>query len=205
MISRLRHRAIVQRCVRINGIAAINTSPCPCKHLSDCPLAAELPDDSAKLPGDWVGADSVGGSANVNLAFLREVVRQGKLSEFQVQALFGQQRDELVLGNYLLSDKLGQDSLGALFVAETAEESLRFTLRMLPCTSRRQLYRIVRLIDDAAPALAHPNVAKNPLRNDHRADIFSLGATQAAPSPEVDPADEVPRYFTADEDFDLPE
>jgi serine/threonine protein kinase len=95
-------------------------------------------------------------------ALARELVRRGWLTPYQVNQLFLGRGHELLLGSYVLLEKLGEGGMGAVFKARNWKLGRTVALKLIrkerlsnPDTVRR-FQREVR----AAAALDHPNVVR---------------------------------------------
>ncbi len=91
---------------------------------------------------------------------LAEMVRAGKLTEFQARAVAEGRTSSLVLGNYLLLDRLGEGGMGQVFKAWHRRMDRVVALKMLPAwatDSREAVERFQREVK-AAARLSHPNV-----------------------------------------------
>ena len=62
----------------------------------------------------------------------RELVRQRKLTKFQATQLWQGKGKSLVLGNYVLMDKIGQGGMGAVYKAEHRRMKRLVAIKMLP-------------------------------------------------------------------------
>jgi serine/threonine protein kinase/Leucine-rich repeat (LRR) protein len=65
-------------------------------------------------------------------ALARELVEQGKLSRFQAAAVYQGRSEALVLGNYLVIDKLGAGGMGQVFRARHRRMDRVVALKVLP-------------------------------------------------------------------------
>src|SRR5579864_6254626 len=63
---------------------------------------------------------------------LRELIRQRKLTKFQAEQLWQGKGKSLVLGNYLLLEKIGQGGMGAVYKAEHRRMKRIVAVKMLP-------------------------------------------------------------------------
>ncbi|HEX4147627.1 MAG TPA: protein kinase, partial [Pirellulales bacterium] len=93
-------------------------------------------------------------------ALARELVEQGKLTRFQAAALYQGRAEALVLGNYLVIDKLGAGGMGQVFRARHRRMDRVVALKVL---SKKQLgspeavARFQREVK-AAARLTHPHI-----------------------------------------------
>ena len=106
------------------------------------PLAQGLPDDSGPH-------------------FLAsELVRQNKLTKFQAAAAFQGKTAALVMGNYLILDRIGAGGMGQVFKARHRRMKRVVALKLLPpalTRSPENLSRFQREVE-AAAQLEHPNI-----------------------------------------------
>lgn len=84
---------------------------------SDDDLAAARP--SVSIDGDGEKA-------------ARELIKQGRLTKFQAQQLLATKPGVLVLGNYVLLDKIGAGGMGQVFKAEHRRMKRTVALKVLP-------------------------------------------------------------------------
>ncbi|HWC89555.1 MAG TPA: protein kinase, partial [Pirellulales bacterium] len=90
----------------------------------------------------------------------RELVEQGKLSRFQAAAIYQGRAEALVLGNYLVLDKLGAGGMGQVFRARHRRMDRVVALKVLPkklLNSPDAIARFQREVK-AAARLTHPNI-----------------------------------------------
>jgi len=91
---------------------------------------------------------------------LRELVRQKKLTKYQAEELWRGRGKSLVLGNYLILDKIGAGGMGQVFKAEHRRMHRIVAVKMLPAGTMRSpavLARFEREVT-AAARLNHPNI-----------------------------------------------
>jgi putative intracellular protease/amidase/tRNA A-37 threonylcarbamoyl transferase component Bud32 len=90
----------------------------------------------------------------------RELVKRGKLTKFQAAMLFQGKGGNLVLGNYVLLDKLGQGGMGVVFKAQHRRMDRIVALKVLPPAATRSpdLLRRFQREAQAAARLLHPNI-----------------------------------------------
>ncbi|OYV86493.1 MAG: hypothetical protein B7Z73_11645 [Planctomycetia bacterium 21-64-5] len=99
----------------------------------------------------------------------QEFVRQKKLSRFQAQAIYQGRTRGLVLGNYVLLDKIGEGGMGQVYKAEHRRMKRVVAIKVLPphiVKSPDTLRRFQREVE-AAARLEHPNIVTA-----HDADEF---------------------------------
>jgi len=91
--------------------------------------------------------------------FARELVRQGKLTRYQAAAIYQDKADTLVLGNYLILDKLGAGGMGQVFRARHRRMERVVALKVLSkkAFSPTAVARFQREVK-AAARLTHPNI-----------------------------------------------
>jgi len=90
----------------------------------------------------------------------KELVRQKKLTAFQAQQIYAGKGKSLVLGNYVILDKLGQGGMGLVLKAEHRRMKRLVALKVLSpkvTKSPEALRRFQREVE-AAARLTHPNI-----------------------------------------------
>ncbi|MBS0207403.1 MAG: protein kinase, partial [Planctomycetes bacterium] len=90
----------------------------------------------------------------------RGLVQQGKLTRYQAAAIFQGKSDSLVLGNYLLLDKLGAGGMGQVFRARHRRMDRVVALKVLPKKALASPDAVARFQREvkAAAKLTHPNI-----------------------------------------------
>ncbi|HUG17353.1 MAG TPA: SUMF1/EgtB/PvdO family nonheme iron enzyme [Planctomycetaceae bacterium] len=90
----------------------------------------------------------------------RILIKAGKLTKYQAMQLAQDRGAELVLGNYVILDKIGSGGMGDVFLAEHRKMSRRVALKILPGGPDRadsSIHRFQREVR-AAARLTHPNI-----------------------------------------------
>ncbi|NLY00187.1 MAG: protein kinase [Rhodopirellula sp.] len=90
----------------------------------------------------------------------RELYSLGKLTKFQAQAIYQKKTRGLVVGNYVVLDKLGKGGMGAVYKAQHKRMKRVVALKMLPSSATRSpeaVRRFQREVE-AAAKLSHPNI-----------------------------------------------
>ena len=89
-----------------------------------------------------------------------ELVRRGKLTRFQAGRVAAGRPQGLVLGNYLIQDKIGEGGMGEVFVAEHRRMKRPVVVKILPQRALGSVYAIRRFQREveAAAQLHHPNI-----------------------------------------------
>lgn len=90
----------------------------------------------------------------------RELYRLGKLTKFQAQAIYQRKTRGLVVGNYVVLDKLGKGGMGAVYKAQHKRMKRVVALKMLPSSATKSpdaVKRFQREVE-AAAKLSHPNI-----------------------------------------------
>jgi tRNA A-37 threonylcarbamoyl transferase component Bud32 len=114
--------------------------------------AEELSAFRARLPAGTDGEDAE--------SLARELVRQGKLTTFQVNAVYQGKTRGLVFGEYVVLDKLGAGGMGRVFRARHRRMDRIVALKVLPreaLDSAQAVERFEREVR-AAARLLHPNI-----------------------------------------------
>jgi serine/threonine protein kinase len=90
----------------------------------------------------------------------KELVRQGKLTKFQAQAIYQGKAKGLILGEYIVLDRIGEGGMGQVYKAQHKVMERVVALKTLPSSamkSERAVQRFHREVKVAA-RLSHPNV-----------------------------------------------
>src|SRR5665213_3059808 len=90
----------------------------------------------------------------------RDLVRQGKLTRYQAAAIYQEKAEGLLLGNYLILDKLGAGGMGQVFRARHQRMDRVVALKVLPKKSLDSPDAVARFHREAKAAarLTHPNI-----------------------------------------------
>ena len=85
---------------------------------------------------------------------------QGKLTKFQAQAIYQGKTKGLVLGNYVVLDKIGQGRMGHVYKAEHQRMERVVALKVLPSALTKEKEAVERFHREvkAAAKLLHPNI-----------------------------------------------
>jgi serine/threonine protein kinase len=118
-------------------------------------------EDSGILAGDTLKEFLPPNAAPQNAEELaRELVRQRKLTKFQATQLWQGKGKSLVLGNYVLMEKIGQGGMGAVYKAEHRRMKRLVAIKMLPPQMVKNAAAAARFQREvqAAAKLRHPNI-----------------------------------------------
>src|ERR1700733_13229942 len=118
-------------------------------------------EDSGILAGDTLREFLPPNAAPKNAEELaRELVRQRKLTKFQTTQIWQGKGKSLVLGNYVLMDKIGQGGMGAVYKAEHRRMKRLVAIKMLPPQMTKAAAAAARFQREvqAAAKLRHPNI-----------------------------------------------
>ncbi|HEY2249966.1 MAG TPA: protein kinase, partial [Planctomycetaceae bacterium] len=90
----------------------------------------------------------------------KELVRKGKLTKYQAEQIYKGKGKSLVLGNYVLQDKIGQGGMGAVFKAEHRRMKRFVAIKMLPPGMMKDAAAAARFQREveAAAKLRHTNI-----------------------------------------------
>jgi serine/threonine protein kinase len=90
----------------------------------------------------------------------RELVRKKKLTKFQAEEVSKGKRKSLVLGNYILMEKIGAGGMGQVFKARHRRMSRLVAVKLLPAAMTKDKTAIARFEREvtAAAKLRHPNI-----------------------------------------------
>ena len=103
-------------------------------------------------------------------ALAQELVRRGKLTKFQAQAVYQGKTRGLILGDYIVLDRIGQGGMGQVYKARHKVMKRVVALKTLPSeatNSKQAVQRFHREVELAA-RLSHPNiVTAHDAREDH--------------------------------------
>ena len=90
----------------------------------------------------------------------RELIRQKKLTKYQAEEVHRGRAKSLVLGNYVLSEKIGAGGMGLVFKAEHRRMHRTVAIKLLPPHMTKDVAAIARFEREvtAAAKLRHPNI-----------------------------------------------
>ncbi len=90
----------------------------------------------------------------------RDMVAQGKLTKYQAQAVYQRRTTCLVLGNYVLLERIGRGGMGQVFMARHKRMDRIVALKVLSPTAMKSPGAVRRFLREAKAAarLAHPNI-----------------------------------------------
>jgi len=114
--------------------------------------------DDVETVVDNVGKDAIEGDASL---LANELVRRQNLTQYQAEVLIRGQTRGLVLGNYVIREKLGEGGMGMVFKAHHRRMKREVALKVLPpglTNSPDAIARFHREVE-AAAKLTHPNIA----------------------------------------------
>ena len=118
-------------------------------------------EDSGILAGDTL-QDFIPPKATPKDAeeLLQELLRQKKLTTFQAEQLWQGKGKSLVLGNYLLLEKIGQGGMGQVFKAQHRVMERIVAVKVLPTAMTKDQAAIARFHREvkAAAKISHPNI-----------------------------------------------
>jgi serine/threonine protein kinase len=120
--------------------------------------------DSGLLAADEVAAfqESLPADDHTQTAkdLARELVRKNKLTAYQAQAIFQGKGKSLVMGNYVILDKLGQGGMGMVLKAEHKRMHRQVALKVLSpaVTKSPEAVRRFQREVEAAAKLNHSNI-----------------------------------------------
>jgi serine/threonine protein kinase len=99
-------------------------------------------------------------SAEGVLGLSRALVKAGKLTPYQAAAVYQKKSCGLLIGNYLILEKLGQGGMGVVFKARHRRVGRVGALKILPPSFARDKSAVVRFRREvrAAGRVKHPNV-----------------------------------------------
>ena len=88
------------------------------------------------------------------------LVKHKKVTKLQAQLVYQGKGDRLLLGNYLILDKIGAGGMGDVYLAEHRRMERRVALKTLPAAMTRDSQSILRFQREvkAAAKLTHPNI-----------------------------------------------
>lgn len=114
---------------------------------------------SQLLPDVDINALADQSSSHDSESFARELIADGKLTMFQARALLYGRWKGLVLGNYVVLDKLGQGGMGNVFKAKHRRMRRIVCLKVLRAAGRKSPTLMERFRREArtVAALKHPN------------------------------------------------
>jgi hypothetical protein len=93
-------------------------------------------------------------------ALARELIRRQRLTKFQAQAAFHGKAGSLVLGNYVILDKIGAGGMGQVYKAQHRRMKRIVALKVLPANVTRDKQAVARFQREvqAAGRLSHGNI-----------------------------------------------
>jgi serine/threonine protein kinase len=118
-------------------------------------------EDSGNLAGDTI-KDFVPPKATPKDAeeLARELVRYKKLTNFQAEQIYRGKGKSLVLGNYVLMEKIGAGGMGQVFKARHRRMDRLVAVKLLPPAMTKDKAAIARFEQEvkAAAKISHPNI-----------------------------------------------
>ncbi|SFJ33292.1 serine/threonine-protein kinase [Planctomicrobium piriforme] len=117
--------------------------------------------DSGILPGDTLKEFIPPRAAPKDAEELaRELVRSKKLTKFQAEEVFKGKARSLVLGNYVLMEKIGAGGMGLVYKAEHRRMHRIVALKLLPSDKMKDPTTVARFEREvtAAAKITHPNI-----------------------------------------------
>jgi serine/threonine protein kinase len=93
---------------------------------------------------------------------VQEMVRRKKLTKFQAQAVYLGKSRGLVMGNYVVLDKLGEGGMGQVYKARHRRMDRIVALKVLPAAAMKEADAVQRFQQEvkAAARLTHPNIVR---------------------------------------------
>lgn len=110
--------------------------------------------------GEYLAQSGPTGRASGAEALVHELVRDGRLTAYQAAAVLQGKTKGLVIGNYVVLDKVGAGSMGLVFKARHRRMNRVVALKVLPPSftmNRLAVLRFQREIQ-AVAQLSHPNI-----------------------------------------------
>ncbi|WP_231746818.1 serine/threonine-protein kinase [Maioricimonas rarisocia] len=104
----------------------------------------------------------------------KQLVRDGKLTRFQAQLAYGGKAKSLVLGSYVVLDKLGEGGMGQVYKARHRHMKREVAIKLLArqhVKSKMARQRFLREVE-AAARLTHPNIVAAFDASEHRGTYF---------------------------------
>jgi serine/threonine protein kinase len=100
----------------------------------------------------------------------KELIRQKKLTLFQANALYNGKHQGLVLGNYIVQEKIGAGGMGVVFKAEHRRMKRVVALKVLSAQAMRDANTVKRFHREveAAAKLSHPNIVAAHDADEHK-------------------------------------
>ncbi|WP_373650622.1 serine/threonine protein kinase [Schlesneria sp. DSM 10557] len=124
------------------------------QHLSDSGILSpeELLELEAQIPSTKRSHDA--------LALARELVRLKKLTPFQANRLYAENPAPLILGNYVLLEKIGSGGMGKVYKAQHRRMKRIVAVKVLSQTALQSSNVVKRFLREAEAAakLSHPNI-----------------------------------------------
>ncbi len=117
-------------------------------------------------------ADSAGGI----LGLSRTLIAAGKLTTYQAAAIYQKKTRGLLVGNYVILDKLGQGGMGKVFKARHRPSGRVGALKMLPPSFARDRSAVLRFRREVETAglVKHPNLVATFDANEDRGVQFMV-------------------------------
>ncbi|OHB83195.1 MAG: hypothetical protein A2V98_08915 [Planctomycetes bacterium RBG_16_64_12] len=91
---------------------------------------------------------------------VQEMLRRKKLTKFQAELMFKGRAKRLVIGNYIVLEKIGQGGMGRVYKARHRRMDRVVALKLLPFAARQSPEAVSRFDREikAAARLIHPNI-----------------------------------------------